>query len=100
MVWLGPLGLYGAKGTPSSVFVPMMAGCYRGQQSSKLEIWKGGGDVYNLCLLVFQGTLGVIREDDPLVRNRIEAQAGGRTACCIRRDEVLDFDGVNAAHTV
>lgn len=41
----------------------------------KLEFWEGMGEgnLYNLCLLVLQGTLGVIREDDALVRNRIEA---------------------------
>lgn len=37
----------------------------------KLEVCEGQ-NMYNLCLMVFQGTLGVIRENDPLVRNRVK----------------------------
>lgn len=39
-----------------------------------LKVWQER-EMYNLCLLVFQGTLGVIREDHRLVRNRVKAEA-------------------------
>jgi len=88
-VWLvGPVGKYGTKGTPSCVFVPMMAG-FSGRQR---YVCSGEGTemmAYDLGLIAGKGTLSVVCEHHLIVDDGGKSQSRTSATFLICGEEIF-----------
>lgn len=66
-------------------------------------VWEGKlgvNEAYNLCLLAFQHTFGVVGEDNLVISHREETNARLLGGFCIASNEVVDFQSIHASHTL
>ena len=57
-------------------------------------------DTYDLCLLAFQHTFGVVGEDNLVISHREEAKTRLLGGFCIASNEVVDLQSIHASHTL